>query len=268
MGSRQGKKGESSGSSKKGKKSESQETAVPDIPDIPDDGEEQPDDGGEQPDDTEQPDGENDTDTNEPQEDTNEPQEDTNEPQEEDDVEIDDRLDLARKVQITQPERPGQCMGYNSSLTSPLRLWECSSTGELDWWAVDTLDTLDSMSDDIFKLRHIDSDLCLPQNPEHPESAFNCFEHSGPLIAEADSINGLVNCTSPYAAVVGFLDQTNSLFLYNSDCLALGHNVTLMSHARTSETTVALWGEAVFLTMGNLAETYGLIGDWNLVDVL
>jgi hypothetical protein len=183
------------------------------------------------------------------------------EEEEEDSIEIDDRLDYARTVQITQPERPGECMGYNSSLSSPVRLWECSSTGELDWWSVD------SVADDIFKLRHIDSDLCLPQNPEQPGSSFNCFEPGGPWVAEADSINDLVNCTSPHAALVGFLDQTNSLFLYHSNCSAEGHNITLMSYERTNETTVVLWGEAVLITTDSLAETHGLFGDWNLIDV-
>jgi hypothetical protein len=195
-----------------------------------------------------------------------EPEEDPNPDEyqeEEDNVEIEeDILDFSRTVQLTHPEKPGECMGYNSSLSPPVRLWECSSTGgELDLW------TVNSVADDIFKLRHINSDLCLPQNPDQPGSPFNCFVHGGPLIAEADSINGLVNCTSPHAALIGFLDQENSLFLYNSNCTARGHNITLMSHDRTNETTVVLWGEAILSTMDGLAETHGLFGNWNLVDV-
>jgi hypothetical protein len=172
--------------------------------------------------------------------------------------------DTTRRVQVKRSEDFGKCMGYNALLDSPVRIINCTDTGVMDDWQVILV------TGNLFRLRHAQTQLCLPENPESPDLSFDCFEQSGPNVAIADSINGLVDCASPYAAVLGFTDSANSMSMYNTICGTAGDatDVVLMTYTKViGGNPLVLWGEKNLLGMDEMVELHDLSGNWILVDV-
>jgi len=149
--------------------------------------------------------------------------------------------------------------------TSQVTMANCAETASRNRWEIV------EYTNELFKIRHAHSQLCLPQNPEIPNAEFNCFEHSGDGEALADSINGLVSCSSEHAATVGFVDASNPMYLYNDSCFSgaspgLGTDVGLMSYLTPSGAQLVLWGEKVLLDMPDMVTEYSLNAEWVLVD--
>jgi hypothetical protein len=176
--------------------------------------------------------------------------------------------DSIRTMQIKQSTLTGKCMAYDDTQTSPLRMINCTSEGTLDHWEV----LYESF--DIFKLRHLASQMCIPQNPETPESSFDCFDgfdSDGNKKAIADSINGLVDCSSPYAATIGFTDATNSMYMYNTICTTgspgADTDVVFMTYYATDGASLVMWGEKSLLDMPQMVMAHDLRGSWMIQDV-
>jgi hypothetical protein len=177
---------------------------------------------------------------------------------------------------VTQSERPGLCLGYDPSLAGegPLRMFDCSSADYdetiVHWEKIEvTSDNANPGSNPfdnprLFKLRHADSQLCIPQNPEVPGQPFDCFESmGGDGMVTADSINGLIDCDDgdAYPAVVGHLDESNVMYLQNKDCFEDGALISLVSFYKPdTDTTLVLWGEQGLFTTVDLG--HDLVGGW------
>jgi hypothetical protein len=176
--------------------------------------------------------------------------------------------DSIRTVQIKQSTITGKCMAYDDTYTSPLRMIDCTSEGALDYWEV----IYESV--DLFKLRHAASQMCIPQNPETPNASFDCFagfDAPGHEQAIADSINGLVDCSSPYAAKIGFTDAINSMYIYNTVCTTgspgADKDVVFMTYYTTDGAALVMWGEKALLDMPEMVMTHDIRGSWMFEDI-
>lgn len=182
------------------------------------------------------------------------------------DDDISSRFDDTRIVQIEQMGKPGKCIAYNSTTEFPLRMQDCSVSGEVDKWEIYAI------TDDLFKLRHLETQLCIPENPEFPGSNFDCFLPSGSDVAIADSINGLVDCDSANAAVLGFIDSSNSMYLYNTVCVSdevgADTDVILMTYENEDDVSLVVWGEKVLAGLPEMIEEHNLGADWYLIDLV
>jgi len=154
------------------------------------------------------------------------------------------------------------CVAMNETA---LEVLDCDEAGDMALWEV-----LESENPTLFQLRHAESQLCLAENPEFPDRAFNCWitEENQAI---ADTINGLVECSSPFAAFVGFVDSANPNYLYNAICstgdVGASSDVVLMAYTLENVTQL-LWGEKILLDLPEMTSnaTYTLNGDWILVD--
>ena len=147
----------------------------------------------------------------------------------------------------------------------PLRLVSCSSSSYESLWEKVMV------TENLYKLRHYDSQLCLPQNPEFPSFPFDCFDSLGGIdMASADSINGLVNCDSDYAAIVGtIISMTGDVMLGLTSCMERDHHIIiLMTYVDDDDDSiVVLWGEEILLALDEEdVEQYKLAANWVLED--
>lgn len=163
---------------------------------------------------------------------------------------------LGTYIKLTGDET--SCVSYNTTLD----VVDCDAAGDSALWEV-----VESADPTLFQLRHIESDLCIPENPESVDEAFNCWIDEANQ-AIADTINDLVNCTSPFAAFVGFVDPADPSLLYNAICstgeVGADSDVVLMAYT-VDGTTQLLWGEKVLLDLaagGNAP--FALDGSWFL----
>jgi hypothetical protein len=179
-------------------------------------------------------------------------------------------LDTSRIVQLVQwspsalqEQQQYLCMGYDGSLTSPLQMWPCQGSS-LDLWSLQ--DVVGHPF--LYQLRHVASDLCLPENPEHPDRAFECFASSGPNTATADSINGLEDCSSPYVATLRSVANENddNFVILNRKCEDRGNPTALMTLHRTAEVRVLLWGEEILIADDEIAAKNQIYGNWMIID--
>lgn len=178
-----------------------------------------------------------------------------------------DRVDeVVRTVQIKRAGDVAECMGYDDSYdVASLRIVNCTDTGEMDHWEVVYIST------DLFFLRHRATQLCIPENPEHPGSPFGCFDHSGADSALADSVNGLVECSSAFVAELGFIDPFNSMYIYNSVCSdgntpGADDDVVFMTYNNAGDHLV-LFGEKILLDMPDIVAFYELSASWMFSDI-
>jgi len=136
------------------------------------------------------------------------------------------------------------CVMYNNSL---LEVVDCDVAGDLGVWEI-----IESEDPSLMNLRHIASGLCLPENPEFPDSTFDCWIKEDNQ-AIADTINGLVDCSTSFAAFVGFTDAGNPTLLYNAICstdvVGADSDVILLSYTADGAATVLLWGEKILLEL-------------------
>ena len=181
---------------------------------------------------------------------------------------------VVRTIRIENSARTGTCMSFNgnagggNSSTNKVLMSNCTESESTNRWE------LLHETDELFKIRHKQSQLCLPQNPENPMSFFGCFRFSGSDEALADSINGLIPCNAKYAAILGFVDAYNPMYLYNTDCFsgssgmgASGTDVGLMSYIHPeSGDSMVLWGEKVLLDMPEYVSSYSLSAEWIFID--
>ena len=152
------------------------------------------------------------------------------------------------------------CISYNiSDPAAVVEVTDCEQAGETALWEV-----VESESPILFQLRHLDSQLCIPENPQSPDQPFNCWVYDKTQ-AIGDTINGLVDCSSPYAAFVGFIDFNNPSFLYNAVCstgeIGAETDVVLMAYTHDNFTQV-LWGEKLLLDIPKSENPYDLNGNW------
>jgi hypothetical protein len=148
------------------------------------------------------------------------------------------------------------CISYSNGL----EVVDCETAGEAAVWIV-----VESADPALFQLRHAESGLCLPENPESPDEAFSCWIDEDNQ-AIADTINGLVDCGSDFAAFVGFIDPANPSYLYNAICstgeVGADSDIVLMAYTVNGETQI-LWGEKVLLGLSAAgAAPYALDGSW------
>jgi hypothetical protein len=153
------------------------------------------------------------------------------------------------------------CLTFNQSL----EVINCDAAGDLADWEI-----LESSDPELFQLRHVESQLCLPENPESPERAFDCWISEVDK-AVGDTINGLVNCSDPFAAFVGFIDPANPSYLYNAVCstgnVGAPSDVVLMAYTSGGSTEL-LWGEKILLDVPQMTvnATYTLSGSFFLAE--
>ena len=166
---------------------------------------------------------------------------------------------------ILQSEHPGMCVGYlGSDVAQPVRLVSCTETkSDVTLW-----DKVE-VTDNTYKLRHADSSMCLPQNPEFPSFPFDCFESlGGAEMASADSINGLVDCDSQYAAVLGTLNGQSSsgeVMLGLTSCMDMGQYIILMTYVDPDGSIIVLWGEEILLSLDDKdVQNYNLVPNFIL----
>lgn len=190
----------------------------------------------------------------------------------------DDVSGSVRTVQLSHPADSSGCMAYIDDLdVGAVRMVDCSFPGSGDDGSVlppiDHWEVLD-VSEDLFNLRHKSSQLCIPQNPENPDQSFDCFRNSGNGVAIADSINGLVNCSSEFAALIGLQSNTSTVFMYNTGCLnpsEPGHDFIAMSYktndAADSNPTIVVWGERIIMDLPGMVEEFNFQSEWMLLDV-
>jgi hypothetical protein len=147
-------------------------------------------------------------------------------------------------ILIKLAENNSTCVMYNGTL---LEIVDCDDAGYLGEWEI-----IESEDPLLMQLRHTASGLCLPENPEFPKSAFECWIQEVDQ-AIADTINGLVDCSSPYAAFVGFTDADNPSLFYNAVCstgeVGADTDVILMSYTPSGGATQLLWGEKALLEL-------------------
>jgi hypothetical protein len=136
------------------------------------------------------------------------------------------------------------CVMYNNSF---LEVVDCDVAGDLGLWEI-----IASEDPSLMNLRHMASGLCVPENPEFPDSTFDCWIKEGNQ-AIADTINGLVDCSSSFAAFVGFTDAGNPTLLYNAICstgeVGADSDVILLSYTPEDGSTILLWGEKILLEL-------------------
>ena len=123
-------------------------------------------------------------------------------------VRLEEPVENTTTVYIKLTEDPTSCISFNTSM----EVIDCDLAAEYALWEV-----VESEDPELIQVRHLASQLCLPENPESPDKEFNCWIDEDKQ-AIADTINGLVDCTSPYAAYVGFIDPANPSLLYNAIC--------------------------------------------------
>ena len=127
----------------------------------------------------------------------------------------------------------------------------------LDHWSI-----IPSIDNDavVFFLQNEKTGSCIPQNPDRPYQPFDCFQYSGQNRLVADSISGLVNCSSAFAARLR-IDSENRI--YNADC---GDNdVILMTYNEsniTSKAPILAWGESSILDLPYQADKYNIESEW------
>jgi len=136
------------------------------------------------------------------------------------------------------------CVIYSDSA---MQVVDCALASDKAYWEM-----IPSSEPSLMQLRHLASGMCLPENPEYPDSAFECWiSVAGQAIA--DTINGLVDCSSDYAAFVGFIDPTNPKLLYNAICTTgepgADTDVILMAYTPSGGPTQLLWGEKSLLKL-------------------
>lgn len=187
----------------------------------------------------------------------------------------DDGRDALRTVQLAHPDNTDECMAYIEGLSEQaVQLVQCSTPSSdssvvpIDHWEVMEVE------DGLFNLRHKTSQLCIPMNPESPDQSFDCFRYSGHEVAIADSINGLVDCATGFAATMGMDLETSIMVLYNTDCLEEvepGHeaDVLLMSYGTdgVNGTQIVVWGEKIILDMPDITAQHNFQSEWMLSDV-
>ncbi|KAG7349084.1 hypothetical protein IV203_011681 [Nitzschia inconspicua] len=179
-----------------------------------------------------------------------------------------------KTIQMIHLDAPDECLAYDETKSeSSVQMIGCSNTvngTELDHWQIIMVDT------NRFLLRHTVSDLCLPKNPEHPDQLFDCFRYSGDSVAIADSINGLVDCHTEFAATMEWNSISSSLHLYNADCMSqtesheAGTNVIFMSYKRghgSNQTQIVMWGEQILMSMPDLVQQHSFQASWIMVEV-
>ncbi|KAG7337205.1 hypothetical protein IV203_013851 [Nitzschia inconspicua] len=179
-----------------------------------------------------------------------------------------------KTIQMIHVDAPEECIAYDATKSeSAVQMIECSNTvngTESDHWQIIMVDT------NRFLLRHTVSGLCLPKNPEHPDQPFDCFRYSGDSVAIADSINGLADCHTEFAATMEWNSNSSSLHLYNADCLSetdsheAGSNVIFMSYKRghgSNQTQIVMWGEQILMSMPDLVQQHSFQASWIMVEV-
>jgi hypothetical protein len=179
-----------------------------------------------------------------------------------------------RTVQLLHPDASDECLAYDASIPqASVRMIKCTPT-TTDGTHMDHWEVMDESSG-LFYLRHKHSQLCIPMNPEFPDQPFDCFRYSGESEAVADSLNGLVDCNSGFAAIIGLDDATGALYLYNEDCLTniepgLETDVILMSYRRghaENGIQIAMWGERILMEMHHLVVQHNFQANWTFVEV-
>jgi hypothetical protein len=169
-------------------------------------------------------------------------------------------------VQVKAASEHDKCMSYAGE-DSFVKMETCSTTGSANddhWEKIE-------VSDGLFALRHKKTQKCIPQNPESTYSSFDCFASSGKDEAVADRISWLVDCSSPYAATMGFLDSFSSMYLYHKQC-ASGNSpgadtdIILMTYVDNGS-IVVVWGEKILLDLEGVVSNRGLTGNWYLANV-
>lgn len=149
-------------------------------------------------------------------------------------------------ILIKLVENNSTCVTFDSN-TTVLDVMDCDEAGDLAVWEI-----VESVDPTLMQLRHIESGLCLPENPELPDAAFQCWIDERNQ-AIADTINGLVDCSSPFAAFVGFIDETNPNMLYNAICstgeIGADSDVILMAYTPPGASTQILWGEKILVEL-------------------
>jgi hypothetical protein len=188
---------------------------------------------------------------------------------------------VVRTVQLSHPTMSSECMAHSPKFPqAQIQMINCTTSidgsTEPDHWEMIVIDNTNNTTGRLFFfLRHKMTQMCIPQNPEHPDQPFDCFRYSGEGEAIADSINGLVACDSGFAATMVQDDTTGSVYLYNTDCLNeidTGHeeDVFLMSYHRghqSNGTQIVMWGENIILNMTELVELHNFQGEWEFIDV-
>lgn len=124
----------------------------------------------------------------------------------------------------------------------------------------------------VFFLQHKNSGNCIPKNPDRPYQPFDCLQYSGQIRLVADSISGLVDCTSIFAAPLGIDTEGR---IYNADCIddemdPFRHdsNILLMTYTQTNGTNatpILVWGERSILERPDEVEQYNIEAEWNIV---
>jgi len=182
-----------------------------------------------------------------------------------------EKNEINRTVKILHLDAPNECMTYNSTLDQQFTIYmvNCStdseeSNDEITW------ELLETTIEDNFYLRHKSSQQCIPQNPESPGKPFDCDRYSRKDQAIADSINGLIDCTSEFAASFGMNTTTNSLQLTNTDC-SDELNIIFMSYSRRelpNEIQTIVWGEMILLNLSDIIEEHNFQYEWVFKDIV
>ena len=137
---------------------------------------------------------------------------------------------------------------------------DCLTTSQqptLDHWSI--VPAIDNNTVAFF-LQNEKTGSCIPKNPDRPYQPFDCFRYSGQNRLVADSISGLVNCSSAFAARLR-IDRENRI--YNADC---GDNdVILMTYNDsniTSKAPILAWGETSIVALPDQADQYNVESEW------
>jgi len=175
-----------------------------------------------------------------------------------------------RTVQLSHPEALSECMTYSSTLD----MADCSTPERRgtdvndDHWEI-----LEATEEDLFRLRHKLTQQCIPINPENPDRPFNCNRYFGMDQAIADSINGLVDCDSGFAAAFGMVAGSISLYLNNTGCqddTIIDPDVIFMTYSQGEASDgkrIVVWGEKILLDLEEVVEKYKFQTEWTFVDV-
>eukprot|EP00980_Cylindrotheca_fusiformis_P004448 scaffold949_cov90-Cylindrotheca_fusiformis.AAC.1 len=200
------------------------------------------------------------------------PDTDTDEDGGDRDGEVGGEIDVPESfiVQVKiESELDDMCLSYAAN-DSFVKTEKCSTTTEESSGNDDHWEKIE-LPNGLLGLRHRNTQLCIPQNPEHPGSSFDCFASSGAGEAIADRISGLVNCSSPYIASMGFLDSRHPMYLYQEQCASENlteaeMDVILMTYVENGS-NIVVWGEKILLSIANVVSNLKLKGNWSLTNV-
>jgi hypothetical protein len=178
----------------------------------------------------------------------------------EDDIDVEDKnqIDAIRTIHVKSASDFTKCLTYKEGAPS-LTMEVCTHDDDTMLWQVIPV------TSEVFGLRH-NSGMCLPQNPENPSEPFDCFIPSGPEEALADSIAGLVDCSSPNIAKVGFLNGAENLRLYQHDCIE-SNSVVLMTYFNDGPSRIVVWAESILLDLSDATASLKLQADWYFSDI-